>query len=265
MVWLQHWNDVLFLHFPVCPSQLQRLLPPQVEVDEYAGEAWISYVLFRLRLRPSGLPYVPGLSSLVELNLRTYVQHRGQPGICFLSVQADNRLAAWAARLLTPLPYELARMTYEETFARDWRVECQHRASPAHRLELRFRPSGEAVGLQPGSLDAWLLERYRLYVRGSHGSLLAADVEHAPWRASPVIATVANNDLATSCGLSLPAQPAGMHFSPGVRTRFGGFRQVACARGQGAPGRTAANKLAHRTPHLTAIGRGSRSQLLAKY
>src|SRR4051794_17678906 len=96
------------LHFAAREDQLRSWLPPQVEVDTLEGRAWLSFVFFRLKLRPARLPFVPALSSLLELNVRTYVRHRGQPGICFLKMYADNRLAIRAARWLTPLCYEPA-------------------------------------------------------------------------------------------------------------------------------------------------------------
>jgi hypothetical protein len=227
MIWSQHWSDVLFLHFGANAAELERLLPPQVEADLYAGRAWVSYVLFRLRLRPSWLPPVPGLSSLVELNVRTYVRHRGQPGICFFGLHADNRLAVRAARLLTPLPYAVARIGYEPLPERKWRAECRSTKSPDHRVALHFCLTEAPRPLEPRSFDAWLLERYRLYIGTGGGALLAADVEHPPWQASPVVASVSANTLAFAHGLVLNAAPEAAHFSPGVRARFGPFRQVA--------------------------------------
>src|SRR5262245_29609107 len=109
MTWIQEWADVLFLHFPVSAAEVQRLLPRGIEVDKFDGRAWIGYIFFRLRVRPAWLPIVPGFSSLLELNIRTYVRCAGQAGIYFLRMYADNHLAIAAARLLTPLCYEPAR------------------------------------------------------------------------------------------------------------------------------------------------------------
>jgi uncharacterized protein YqjF (DUF2071 family) len=133
MTWSQRWLDCLFLHFPVPAAVLERLVPPRVQVETFGGSAWVSYVLFRLKLRPAWLPPVPGLSALVELNIRTYVRHRGQSGICFLRILADNRLAIAAARLLTPLPYTHARLDYGSQ-----QVFCRSSAAPDQRLSLHY-------------------------------------------------------------------------------------------------------------------------------
>src|SRR4029079_4764947 len=81
VTWLQQWTASLFLHFAVRPDELAPLVPPRLEIDTLSGQAWLSFVIFRLKLRPAGLPLLPVLSSLVEMNVRTYVRHRGHPGV----------------------------------------------------------------------------------------------------------------------------------------------------------------------------------------
>jgi uncharacterized protein YqjF (DUF2071 family) len=229
MIWQQRWNDVLFLHFPVPSHELDSLVPPQVEVDTFGGEAWLSYVFFRLQLRPAWLPWIPGLSSLIELNLRTYVRHRGQPGIVFLSMHANNRLAIRAASWLTPLVYRPARMAYESS-ADGWRrAVCRAKSGQGGELSVTFRPVGHLAEAQPGLLDAWLVERYRLYVLGPKGKLLAADVEHPPWQISPAEIAVNEHTLGDVLGLPLRSSSAAAHYSPGVVARFHAFHTVAAA------------------------------------
>jgi uncharacterized protein len=235
--WLQQWNDVLFLHFAAPRDELERLLPARLQIDAYAGWAWVSYVFFQLKLRPAWVPFVPPFSSLLELNVRTYVRYRGQPGIYFLSMHSDNRWAIRAARLLTPLDYQPARMSYQAEAGGWRRAECQattplarreysHGLS-ANRLAARFRIRGAPAPAIPGSLDAWLLERYRLFVGRGDGALSTADVEHFPWQVSPVDAFVADNSIADPLGLSFsPAQDAA-HFSRGLSARFNRFCPVA--------------------------------------
>lgn len=71
---LQHWNDITWLHWAHDPDRVQALLPPQVRVDTFAGQAWVGLVPFRMtRLRPPRLPAVPWLTTFAEVNVRTYV------------------------------------------------------------------------------------------------------------------------------------------------------------------------------------------------
>src|SRR5262249_55559483 len=111
-IWAQQWLDLLFLHWRVPPAVLQAHFPRDLTIDTYRQDAWVSLVLFRLKVRPRWLPFVPGLSNMFELNLRTYVRAANNPGIYFLSMLADNRPAIWLAKLLTPLPYCRAAMSY---------------------------------------------------------------------------------------------------------------------------------------------------------
>ena len=230
MIWRQHWSDVLFLHFPAAVPELVRLIPPHVQVDTFAGQAWISFVLFRLKVRPAWLPPVPGLSSLVELNLRTYVRHGDQPGICFLRMYADNRWAIRAANLLTPLHYERARFSYGSSAGCWLQAECQATDDPGRRLALRFQSFGPIAAAEPGSLDAWLLERYRLFVSRQDGGVIAADVNHLPWQTADAAAIVTENTIANELPLSLARTPAAIHYSPGLAARFQEFRLVAAPR-----------------------------------
>jgi uncharacterized protein YqjF (DUF2071 family) len=223
MIWSQRWSDVLFLHFAVQPSQLKPHIPRHLELDLFDGRAWISFVLFQLRLRPAWLPFIPGFSSLSELNIRTYVRHGGSSGIYFLSMHADNALAIHAARLLTPLHYQAARFTDTTTSGGRRRIECQSAPDAGHRLVADFRPAGQPITAAPGSMDAWLLERYRLFV-GVKDGLIAADVEHRPWEFKPVQVHVTESTIAEPLGIALGQTADASHHSPGVTARFGAFR-----------------------------------------
>jgi uncharacterized protein YqjF (DUF2071 family) len=221
-VWSQHWTDLLFLHWRVAPAAVQHRLPTGLEVETRDGSAWVSFVLFRLKVRPCGLPFVPGLSSLTEVNLRTYVTCGDATGVHFLGMHADNPWSARLARLCTPLPYQAARLSYrrvEEGFRFD-----QHGGA---RLHLTFRPTGPARLLHPFSLDGWLLERYRAFCGGRAG-ITTALVSHPPWAVRDV-------ELHGSCAGDTwwphapPGPPDRMHFADGVHALFGPFRQVeAC-------------------------------------
>jgi uncharacterized protein YqjF (DUF2071 family) len=51
------------------------------------------------------LPDLPGLSAFPELNVRLYVEYQGKPRVWFLSLDATNPFAVWAARRFFYLPY----------------------------------------------------------------------------------------------------------------------------------------------------------------
>ena len=228
MIWRQHWTDALFLHFAVAPQQLVQRVPENLEIDTFDGQAWLSLVFFRLKLRPAGLPFVPGFSSLLELNVRTYVRHRRQPGIVFLRMYADNWLAIRAASWLTPLCYEPAAMQSERTPGGRRHIACRPARRAAGQLSLDFEIAGNPCQPAGTSLDAWLLERYCLFVPTPAGRLLVAHVEHSPWTVSRVAVRAMEQTMEDHLGLSLgPTQL--LHHSAGVAAKFGGFATAAAS------------------------------------
>src|SRR5688572_24753277 len=106
------WEDLLFAHWPLPAEVLRPLLPPELELDTFGGHAYLGVVPFRMSdVAPRGLPAIPGQSAFPELNVRTYVTHRGRSGVWFLSLDAASALTVAGARLFFHLPYVHARMT----------------------------------------------------------------------------------------------------------------------------------------------------------
>jgi uncharacterized protein YqjF (DUF2071 family) len=227
-VWSQHWQDVLFLHWRVAPHALASRVPDPLEVDTYEGDAWVSLVLFRLRVRPRWLPFLPGVSDLIEANLRTYVRCHGKPGIWFLSVHADNAWAIRWATLLTPMPYALAALRYRNV-GRQFDFEAWDASSTRQLAALSFSPietpTETPTALNERLLGEWLLERYRLFAPG-RGGLLQADVAHRPWSIQGAAVSGSPAGFGAAVGLDLPDVPERVHFSPGVPARFGAFERL---------------------------------------
>ncbi len=61
-------------------------------------------------MRMRGLPRVPYLHTVLQVNIRTYVTYKGISGIYFLTIDANKRLAVWGARIGALLPYRKASM-----------------------------------------------------------------------------------------------------------------------------------------------------------
>src|SRR5690606_35517478 len=104
--WRQSWLDLLFIHWPVPTAALRPHVPSELSIQEFDGTSWIGLVPFRMAgvmRRP--FPDIPGLSAFPELNVRLYVEAEGKPGVWFLSLDATNPLAVWAARRYFHLPY----------------------------------------------------------------------------------------------------------------------------------------------------------------
>jgi uncharacterized protein YqjF (DUF2071 family) len=211
----QRWDDLLFAHWPVEPDDVAPLLPAGVEPDLRDGRAWIGVVAFQmLQTRGGALMPMRGLGAIPELNVRTYVRVGGKPGVWFITLDTSSPLFVTIGRCLYGLAYRRARMIVTQAGARVHYVSlCRQAAFVAS-----YEPIGRAASLTPGSLEHWLLERYRLFaLRG--GRLITAEVAHAPWALQETDARIELNTLDPP-GIRFADEPL-IHFSPGVDARIG--------------------------------------------
>lgn len=183
-VMFQQWRDLLFLHWEYSVAEIQRTLPPGLFVDTCAGKAYLGVVPFFMQnIRPRFLPPVPGLSNFLEMNLRTYIHDRaGVPGVWFYSLDANQRLAVAIARRFFHLPYEHATMRSRRTA---WGlIHYQSRRHGENTTKdgclFEYARGLELPAAVPGSLEFFLVERYRLYV-ASGDRLWRGAVFHQPY------------------------------------------------------------------------------------
>jgi uncharacterized protein YqjF (DUF2071 family) len=190
-------------------EQIRAHVPPELELDLFEGGAWVSVTPFEVRgTRLRGVLPPPLLSRFPELNVRTYVTVADRPGIWFFSLDAGSALAVLAARAAYRLPYFRAAMAIdapgEPWF--DYRSErTDPRGAPA-AFRGRYRATGGHRHADPGSLEAWLVERYRLYTV-DRGRVYAADIHHRPWTLQHAEADIEANTMAAPLGLDLDGDP----------------------------------------------------------
>jgi uncharacterized protein YqjF (DUF2071 family) len=214
----QRWNDLLFAHWPIPPAEIAALLPPGLVVDTYAGDAWIGVVPFwmdRVQIRVAGdqTGGVPTTRTFSELNLRTYVRsaRTGKQGVFFFSLDCSSPLAVAGARMIFHLPYYCASIQLHQQAERV-RYESRRwgRGNPAFQAD--YHPCGPIALSKPGSLEAFLTERYCLFTPHG-GSLLRGEIHHAPWPLQPAQAEIGVNELPAAHGVTLPASKPLLHFS----------------------------------------------------
>jgi uncharacterized protein YqjF (DUF2071 family) len=215
-----HWDDVLFVHYPVDTAALQQRLPPELVADEHGGVSYVGIVALTeagIVPWPKGAPLwlmqCIGLSHFA-VNVRTYVRPRsgGPAGIFFFSLDCSSLLPTLGARLLFNLPYRFATM--ERHVLRD-DLEGSRSGQPGalmraltsrtHLTSASF--SAEWVGLEEvqdtdddplGSLGPFFVERYTLYNEAGWSaagvlrclswlmgfgstSIWSGTITHAPW------------------------------------------------------------------------------------
>jgi hypothetical protein len=210
----QTWEDLMFAHWRVSATELERVVPPQLPLDTFQGSAWVGVTPFVVRaLRLRGAPPVPYLSTFPEVNVRTYVTVAGRPGIHFLSLDAASRFAVSSARRLYRLPYFRAQMSARSgpggVHYRSRRVSSD---GPPAELDAVYGPSGPVFQAPRGTLEHFLTERYCLYTLGDDGRVLRGDIHHPPWPLQEATAEIRANTMAAGHGLSLEGDPI-VHFS----------------------------------------------------
>lgn len=231
------WRDLAFLHWPIAPDAMRRALPAGFEPDLFEGEAWLGVVPFvmddvRLRFGPAvprGLGRV-SVSRFPELNVRTYVRYRGEPGVLFFSLDAASRWFVRAGRLQRvgvsglslpgfALPYFHATMSMEvEDGAEGWtdyRSERTHDGAPPATFAARYRPVPGSVATPAvaGSLEHFLTERYRLYSFDALGRALVGEVHHKAWPLRPAACELRDCDMLEGTALALPDAAPIAHYA----------------------------------------------------
>jgi uncharacterized protein YqjF (DUF2071 family) len=89
----------------------------------------------------------------------------------------------------------------------DYRSERHDpRGAPAH-FEARYRPTGGVRHAEPESLEAWLVERYRLYTVDERGDVFAGDIHHRPWTLEDAAADIRANTMTAMHGIDLAGEP----------------------------------------------------------
>ena len=163
----QRWSEVLFLHYDVNAEKLQSVVP--YPLDLFDGKAVVSIVPFVMsRIRFPFLPAIPGLSRLVELNLRTYVRLNGKPAVYFFTLDSNHLPGVLVARWAFSLPYRYRKMELS--------------GAPTYyfknaQLELKAIVDEQ---MTQTAFDLWATERYALVTK-RWGRDLWGIVEHEKW------------------------------------------------------------------------------------
>lgn len=181
----QKWEHLLFLHWEIEPDHIQATLPQKLRVDTHGGRAYLGVVPFFMRdIRFLRLPAIPGVSSFLELNLRTYVYHvdTGEPGVWFYSLDANQALAVRTARKFFSLPYLDAHMEAQQQGDKTTFIAHRKGTPETERQEFRYEPNGTPAPCAEGSLEFFLTERYLFFsYNPKKKQLYRGQVYHEPY------------------------------------------------------------------------------------
>ncbi|HEY6118665.1 MAG TPA: DUF2071 domain-containing protein [Pyrinomonadaceae bacterium] len=198
----QDWGKLLFMHWRIDEKLLRPLIPNGLEIDTFDGSAWIAitpFTMWDVRALPPFLPAIPGLSSMHELNVRTYVFKDRVPGVWFFSLDASSAAAVLAARAFFFLPYYSARMELEQQ-AQTIQYSSVRTDEPAAEFQASWSFANTLPYSHPGSLEFFLTERYCLYSE-RNGDLFRARIHHDPWPLQEATVTECGSTMIESLGL----------------------------------------------------------------
>ncbi len=215
------WESATFLHWPYPVDLIRRHLPAGLEVEPWAGQAWVGLVLFRMHVQaPIGRTWqlVPPFP---ETNVRTYVVGPGaRPGIWFFSLDAGSPSAVVAARALYGLPYYRGTMSLEESEEKIWYQATRRWPGAGAGYEIEVEPGAAMAPERTTGFDHYLTARFTLW--NQHARLLQrTDVSHPPWPLHSARLRHLRQELLQSANLPPPEDEPIVHFSPGVEVRIG--------------------------------------------
>jgi len=208
-IYYQEWNNVLFLHWTIPFDILRKCVPPDLLIDTFESNCYISLVAFTMeKIRPKFLPSISYISDFDEINLRTYVDYNDKKGVYFLSIGAGKSLSSFIAKTISGLPYEKFNInrTNKTYYSNNIRRGFTFNAEFEIKQELDHKTE----------LDKWLTERYCLYL-DKDNEIYRYDIHHKEWK----LKNVNIKTLNLSCKIGdvhfADQQPTLSHYSDGVK------------------------------------------------
>jgi uncharacterized protein YqjF (DUF2071 family) len=226
----QKWDNLLFLHWAVPVSQLRPLVPSELTIDTFDGNAYVGLIPFTVRgARAPFLPPLPGVSTFHEVNVRTYVHYRGgDPGVWFFSLDATSKLAVRFARSFFHLPYRDASIRLTELHPRGSGFDYESRRTEGSDASLRvaYQPDDAPPrNATVKTLDHFLIERYVLYARDRSG-LYRGRVHHKPYPIRDATVRMLDESLLAAARILRPGKAPIVHYSRGVDTEIFGLKKL---------------------------------------
>jgi uncharacterized protein YqjF (DUF2071 family) len=222
----QQWRDLTFVHWALDPTEVERFMPPGVQVDVHEGRTYVGLVPFRMvgvgLGRSRGVPF---FGTFLETNVRLYsVDRTGRRGVVFLSLDTDRAAAVPAIRAAIGAPYRWARMRFRrdgDLVTYDARLR-RLGPRPASHVSVRV---GEVR--EPTPLDDFLTARWGAHVRRRGGTTFVPN-QHEPWTLRDAEVVELEDGLLASVGLPGVSDrvPDHVAFSDGVYAEFSRPRRV---------------------------------------
>jgi hypothetical protein len=144
--------------------------------------------------------------------------YQGGGGVYFFSLDASSAIAVELGCKVYNLPYynALMKLSYDGDWYHYQSVRM-HAGQEQIGFKASYRPTGPVVYSQPGSLEAFLTERYCLLLT-HQGTICRGDVHHSPWPLQPAEAKIEINMLGKKHGFDLASEAPLLHYSQHLDT-----------------------------------------------
>ena len=213
----QVWRHVFFIHYKVDPKLIEKEVPFNLDLHE--GSAVISIVPFYMEgIRFPLLPSFPKISSLWEINLRTYVEVDGIKGIYFFTLDTDSIIAEIVAKKFFNLPYRLSKI---KAFIKEGSYHFFHQRG-INRFELKADILLDEIKMS--EFDLWCSERYCLFTLRKK-QIYQGIVRHSPWKMQSVKINILKNNFTTML-LTKKIEPISSMYSSSLKVRFIPFKKI---------------------------------------
>ncbi len=224
------WRSVGFAHWAYDPDTLARLLPSSVSLDLYGGRAWAGYQfttvtvgpgrfgdtssLDRLPLRPRLGPTIDEVRAVVAV-----VDRFGHPGVWYLSVDSNRRIAAAGLRRWFNLQAYEAETRFSRVEDRiDYRAQRPDGATA--RLKLTVGPA-----ITPTDVDRFLTARWRIVLPPRFWDppdrIRMVTTVHEPWVLHRASVEFFDDEILVAAGLPPTAGSGQALWSPGTSVKLG--------------------------------------------
>lgn len=213
----QEWNRTIFMHWEIPYNDLSPLIPSELEIDSFNDKCWISIVPFTMEnVRPAYVFSFSPISNFHEINVRTYVNYKGKPGVYFINIEAQKAVSVFLSKLISDLPYEKSEIVRGENFYRS------NNSNKGFNLDIEYQIGPKITKKDP--LTIWLTERYALFLE-KEGEIYGCDIQHPEWILNQI--TLKEFDINYSIGrININSEPDLIQYSPGVNVLAWDIKKV---------------------------------------
>ena len=183
---IANWNYLLLANYAVPKNVLMPFLPKDCELALWENQAFVSIVGFQFNNTKVFKIKWPCFTNFIEINLRFYLQYKGQRAVCFIKEYVPSYIIAGIARTVYNEPYERKNITtYCEKINEKLRL--------AYKIHVKDHPFtisttvDDMPYIPSKNSEEYFFKEHSLGVgRTRNGKTLIYNVYHPEWKVFPI-------------------------------------------------------------------------------